>query len=69
MKIPTIDERSTFFATDSSEGQPFDTLLDAIKAANTIPKEERDRHARIITESGSTYGWDAITALAADINR
>lgn len=70
MKSPKpvgLNEPAIWFEHPDHQGTPFRTLVEALKHAISIEKEKRHARAKVVTESGSEYGWDAIATLAKSV--
>ncbi|KQU76508.1 hypothetical protein ASC75_02535 [Aminobacter sp. DSM 101952] len=63
--VKSIDwiEAATFYESRLGPGMLFDHLSQAVRHAVNVPLRRQHDTARIVTQSGSQYGWQEINVL------
>lgn len=56
-------EPATFYESRLGPGMVFDHLSKAVRHAVNVPLRRQHDTARIVTQSGSQYGWEEINVL------
>ncbi|WP_109578527.1 hypothetical protein [Aminobacter sp. AP02] len=63
IKTINLNEPATFYESRLGPGMVFDSLSKALRHAVNVPLLKQHHPAKIITRSGSEYGWDEINVL------